>query len=92
MKASSSIIYYLRSKKYRFLISLATTILLISCVYNIDLYLEHQNLNENALSLSRQVALQAESLSLNAAERNQADPIGWATTYLNQGTEPKLFE
>ncbi len=44
-----------------------------------------------ALFWSRQVAAQAEGMFLAARQKGERDPIGWATSFLTQGTEPRAM-
>ncbi len=83
---------YLRNKKYLFGISFFLATLVSILIYNADLYFARTSVKNLSLQLARQIATQAESLSLVAQERNTPDPVAWAATYLNQGTEPKVFE
>jgi prefoldin subunit 5 len=52
-----------------------------------------QRANSTALSLrwARQMATQAESLSLSASERGEVDPLSWAARILSQGTDSRII-
>ncbi|MEN9724147.1 MAG: hypothetical protein RJB38_2133 [Pseudomonadota bacterium] len=42
--------------------------------------------------IARQIASQAEGLSLGAAQRNLRDPVGWTLFQLSQGIEPRYVQ
>jgi hypothetical protein len=44
----------------------------------------------SGLSLARQVASQAEGMTLRAREIGEKDPVAWAVNYLAQGVEPRV--
>jgi hypothetical protein len=45
---------------------------------------------DEGIRWARQVASQAEGLTLQAREAGEKDPVGWAVGYLAQGVEPRL--
>ncbi len=67
---------------------LGTALLITGLTFGVDSFRSNNQRLGTSLTLARQVATQVESLALNARERSQRDPVGWAVGILTQGTQP----
>ncbi|MGK5087805.1 hypothetical protein WDW86_09620 [Bdellovibrionota bacterium FG-2] len=67
---------------------LGASLLITGGTFGLDSFRSNAQRLNVSLTLARQVATQVESLALNARERSQRDPVGWAVGILTQGTQP----
>jgi hypothetical protein len=67
---------------------LATAVTAVTAA--LDLQRSGVQQTQAGLAWARQVASQAEGMSLRARENGERDPIDWAVNYLSQGVEPRL--
>jgi hypothetical protein len=79
----------LPSQVFRTFLSMSLSGLMTSGLYWLDMSHQDQEVTKWALNASRQISAQVETLVLYAKERQEPDPIGWATRFLSVGSEDR---
>jgi hypothetical protein len=64
---------------------------MVAVICKLDSSRQRSNETTLALRWARQMATQAETLSLSASERGEIDPLAWAARILSQGTDSRII-
>jgi hypothetical protein len=78
-------------RKLRWPIAILASAFLVAVICKLDSARQRSNETTLALRWARQMATQAETLSLSASERGEIDPLSWAARILSQGTDSRII-
>jgi hypothetical protein len=78
-------------RRLRWPIAILTSALMVAVICKLDSSRQRSNETTLALRWARQMATQAETLSLSASERGEIDPLAWAARILSQGTDSRII-
>jgi hypothetical protein len=83
--------FHLAPARFRWFVLVVAAFVAVATICKLDSARQRASATQLALRWARQIATQAETLSLSASERAEADPLAWAARILSQGTNSRII-